>query len=398
MATLPSIILVNERYWPCYGGTEQHLYGVAQLLTPHAHISVITLGIADEGASPAAQMVLKPAAAPYQDPLGHPVIPLNLPWLRRLLLLPSLCWKIPLMRTLFAAPLHDALCALFVWGYTPRFTKAVQGAAAVFCTSTGFMAALSASVCKRQAIALMMHPAVHFGHWGDSPALLRAYAKADLLECSTEALAKQLRDHLPHPHPPMVICPPLPPARVSCTQPPAGVDTTMPFILFFGRRESYKGLSLLISAAEGLNEPITVVVAGPGAAINHPRCIDTGVVSEVQKQWLFEHCTIFCLPSTNETFGMVYVDAMACAKAVVALDVSPVNELIVNGESGLLVPAGSVEALRDALQTLLDDHGLRARLGAGALQRYKHHFSRETIGAALVDSIRTLLNPPSLTH
>jgi glycosyltransferase involved in cell wall biosynthesis len=66
---------------------------------------------------------------------------------------------------------------------------------------------------------------------------------------------------------------------------------------------------------------------------------------------------------------------MAHGRPVVASAVGGLVDLVVDEETGLLVPPGDVGALRDALQRLLDDEELRRRLGAAARKRVREHFS-----------------------
>lgn len=73
---------------------------------------------------------------------------------------------------------------------------------------------------------------------------------------------------------------------------------------------------------------------------------------------------IFALATQKEASGTVYVEAAAAGLPVIGVDVGGVSEMVKNGETGILVPAGEVTGLRTALANLLDDDGLRARMGA----------------------------------
>jgi glycosyltransferase involved in cell wall biosynthesis len=78
---------------------------------------------------------------------------------------------------------------------------------------------------------------------------------------------------------------------------------------------------------------------------------------------------IFALPSVDEPFGRVVVEAMACEKPVVATRSGGVPEIMNEGETGILVPPGEVQALARALVTLARDADLRARMGQAGRQR-----------------------------
>ena len=72
---------------------------------------------------------------------------------------------------------------------------------------------------------------------------------------------------------------------------------------------------------------------------------------------------VFVLPSRFEGFPLVLLEAMLAGLPVVATDVGSVAEAVQDGETGLLVPPDDVQALNEALHTLLDDPDLRRKLG-----------------------------------
>ena len=81
------------------------------------------------------------------------------------------------------------------------------------------------------------------------------------------------------------------------------------------------------------------------------------------------------MPSEDESFGIVYGEAMRYGKPVVALDVAPVNEIVANGETGILVPAGDKRALAAALKRLFTNEKLRKSMGQNGLRRYDEKFA-----------------------
>jgi glycosyltransferase involved in cell wall biosynthesis len=94
---------------------------------------------------------------------------------------------------------------------------------------------------------------------------------------------------------------------------------------------------------------------------------------------LLEEAAIACLSSASEGMPGSLMEAMASGVAVVGTDVSGTNELVVDGESGLLVPPYDPPALARALGTLLDDPPLRRRLAAGGRQRMEDCFSLDVM-------------------
>jgi len=84
---------------------------------------------------------------------------------------------------------------------------------------------------------------------------------------------------------------------------------------------------------------------------------------------VFRHmsaCDVFVLPSWDEAFGVVYVEAMACGKPVIACRGEGVEDIVTHGETGLLVEPRDEESLKEALVRLLSDGGLREKMGEKA--------------------------------
>ena len=98
-----------------------------------------------------------------------------------------------------------------------------------------------------------------------------------------------------------------------------------------------------------------------------------GHVSRPRLAAEYQQCTLFCLPSRQEGFGIVYLEAMAAGKAVVACRAAAVPEVVADGVTGLLVEPGNVAALAAALTVLLDDPTRRAALGAGGQERAERY-------------------------
>ena len=82
--------------------------------------------------------------------------------------------------------------------------------------------------------------------------------------------------------------------------------------------------------------------------------------------------------------------ALACGTPLVTADTPAARELLVDGESALLVPTGDPEALADALRRLAADPGLARRLSAGGLAAYREHASEDVLGARWRDLLEEL--------
>ncbi len=164
-----------------------------------------------------------------------------------------------------------------------------------------------------------------------------------------------------------------------------GVEAPDPLVLFAGRHVPYKGVDILIRALQGTG--IRAVIAGDGpqrgawealASTLGVNARFTGDVSDAELRALFQSCAAFVLPSITraEAFGYVQLEAMASGKPVISTDVpSGVSWVNQHEQTGLVVPAGDVTALRAALRRIMDDAALRRRFGDNGRARVEREFS-----------------------
>ncbi len=145
-----------------------------------------------------------------------------------------------------------------------------------------------------------------------------------------------------------------------------GAEAEPPEILFAGRLSREKGILELVEAARGHE----LVVAGDGPLRERvPQARGWLPYDELER--LYSRAAVVACPSHREGFGVVCAEAMAHGRPVVASAVGGLRDLVVDGETGLLVPPHDINALRSALQRLLDDRELRRRLGAAARERIR---------------------------
>src|SRR5207249_6806625 len=104
-----------------------------------------------------------------------------------------------------------------------------------------------------------------------------------------------------------------------------------------------------------------------------------GFVQHDELQRLFARAAIVACPSRREGFGVACLEAMAHGRPVVATGVGGLRDLVVDGETGIVVPPRDPVALRSALERLLGDPQLRRRLGAAGRERARAEFSWERI-------------------
>ena len=228
-----------------------------------------------------------------------------------------------------------------------------------------------------------------------------------------------------------------------------GVDPERPYVLFVGRITRQKGVTHLVDAVRYL-PPGTQVVLCAGAPDtpeiaaemrekvealrretpgSHPagheqvtreggRAIATGdptgvghnvvwieqMVTKPEAIQLYSHCAVFCCPSVYEPFGIINLEAMACGAPVVASAVGGILEVVVDGETGLLVPFkpdavtgfpvdgdAFAKDLAARLTEMLADPAMCQRFGAAGRRRVEETFAWEAIARQTAELYRGLL-------
>jgi glycosyltransferase involved in cell wall biosynthesis len=373
-----SLAIVVDRYWPSRGGVEMAAQSLAASLPKEWEIMVITHRPAD--GSTLYGTFTANNKIPENDPFDITITPLDRRKFGRLLMIPLLVWNIPFIRSRRPRALYDALYYWYKLAFSGPLSRLLDGFDAVHCISTNYLARCVSEVCLSKGIPLVHNPFIHFGRWGDSPAQLRAYAQADTVICPTKSFEDRFINELDSPVPPHVTV--IPPVTIRGGHPKLRMPPVPGrFVLFLGRREAHKGLAALLVAFNGLEDLASLVIAGPGkkVRIRNPAVFDLGEVEDRIKDWLLSSCDILCVPTTNETFGIVFTEAMSYGKPVVGYDIAPVNEIVVNGETGILVSPDETEHLHEALRTLLSEKALRKKMGESALEHFREHFSRKKI-------------------
>jgi len=186
-----------------------------------------------------------------------------------------------------------------------------------------------------------------------------------------------------------------------------GIDPGRPYVLFVGRITRQKGLSVLLRAAEHLDPAIQLVLCAGLAdtpeleaevtgLVEHLRSARTGVtwipgmLPKAQVIQLLSHATVFVCPSLYEPLGIVNLEAMACGAPVVASRVGGIPEVVVDGQTGLLVPPDDPAELAKAIMSLADDKERAAAMGAIGRRWVTAEFSWAAIAAQTAELYATL--------
>jgi glycosyltransferase involved in cell wall biosynthesis len=172
------------------------------------------------------------------------------------------------------------------------------------------------------------------------------------------------------------------------------VGPDMPLLVSVARLVYYKGQAELIQAAAKIREKVPafkLLIVGEGNQDpdGYPaqmknlvkelglenQVLFTGFRRDVRQ--ILAASDLFCLPSFEEPFGMVFVEAMAMKKAIAALDNGGPREIVQHGKSGLLSQPKDIDQLAENIVTLIQDPALRARMGAFGRQRVEEYFHAE---------------------
>lgn len=154
-----------------------------------------------------------------------------------------------------------------------------------------------------------------------------------------------------------------------------------------------KGVDLLIQAMPLLPKTVQLLVAGDGSQLEiikervkslglKTRVRFAGWVSEDEKQRLIDEADIFCLPSSYDSFGMGFLEAMANGLPVVALDWGPISDVVSNGRAGILIRDKDPRQLSDAIVRMMDSD-FRQWMGDAAKQWVLEQFSAGEVGKLL---------------
>lgn len=201
-----------------------------------------------------------------------------------------------------------------------------------------------------------------------------------------------------------------------------GVDLSVPYVLFVGRITRQKGVTHLVDAIRHM-PPETQVVLCAGAPDtpeiatelrekvenarrNHPRIVwIEKMVTRQETIQLYSHARVFCCPSVYEPFGIINLEAMACRAPVVASATGGIKEVVVDGETGYLVPFEQdpvtsfprdpetfARDLAERILQLLNDPDRCKQFGNAGRRRVEETFSWTAIAHQTIDLYQSLID------
>jgi starch synthase len=201
-----------------------------------------------------------------------------------------------------------------------------------------------------------------------------------------------------------------------------GVDPDKPYLLFVGRITRQKGIVHLVRAIHFMDRDFQIVLCAgapdtPEIAAEMKEAIDDARKKRPGLIWIDEmldrnaviqfyaHAAVFCCPSIYEPFGIINLEAMACWTAVVASAVGGIKEVVVDGETGFLVPLKQMKEspfepldpekfsrdLAARINQLMQDRQLREKFGRAGRERAEEHFSWSAIAKETIALYESLL-------
>jgi alpha-maltose-1-phosphate synthase len=201
-----------------------------------------------------------------------------------------------------------------------------------------------------------------------------------------------------------------------------GVDPKQPYLLFVGRITRQKGIVHLVRAIQFMDRDFQIVLCAgapdtPEIATEMKEAIDQARRKRPDIIWvdemldrdvviqLYAHAAVFCCPSIYEPFGIINLEAMACGTAVVASAVGGIKEVVVDGETGYLVPLEQMKEspfeplnpekfsrdLAARINQLMPDRQRREKFGRAGRKRAEEHFSWSAIAEETIALYQSLV-------
>jgi glycosyltransferase involved in cell wall biosynthesis len=244
-----------------------------------------------------------------------------------------------------------------------------------------------ANFARRRNCPFVVCPGIHPGSWGDDTIDFRLYDRAERLICFSESERDYLRQ-CGVPKSKSIRCPlhPMCCDDGDATRFRAKYDLeSRLLVLFLGRRDKGKGYPRLLEAWRKVNTEIpnaVLILAGPlgdeygGLLHSLPNATirDLGIPTESEKADALAACDVFCLPSSGESFGLVFVEAWSYGKPVVCGPAPACREFIEHGRTGLW-SSQDPDELAEKIMLLLRDTELRDSMGLAGLAVQREQFN-----------------------
>jgi glycosyltransferase involved in cell wall biosynthesis len=181
-----------------------------------------------------------------------------------------------------------------------------------------------------------------------------------------------------------------------------GLPTNKPIVMYLGRVDVEKHISVLVQAFAQVQEQTDSYLAIIGAGTDEEflkhlaedleigdKVVFSGRVSDEDKIELLRTATVYCMPSPAELQSISTLEAMACGQPVVAVDAGAVKELCQNERNGFLCAKDNADEMADGIKKIIQDPALRKRFAAESLKIASTHDIAHTIAkvVAIYDKV-----------
>jgi glycosyltransferase involved in cell wall biosynthesis len=374
-------LYASTMYPPAVGGAQIHLHRLAREVQRAGHcVRVVTQASRNRNDWLRMSTVAADSQEEY-DYEGIPVARLGVSLLDRARMLP------------WAAAYYAAIgpCARrLATRLEARLDNVVQDPAVIHFSRIGreFLAIALADLARKRQLPFVLtpnhHPRWHGRRYAEYD---RLYREADALIALTEAerdaliRTKNVREDRVHV---TGIGPVLAPAPTP-DEFRHRLNIRSRFVLFVGQQFPYKGVAALVAAATRVWKrcpDVHFVFIGPTTAFSRrlfhehddPRIVNLGCVNLATKTSAMAACELLCLPSEQESFGGVFIEAWSLRKPVIGGRIPPIACVIDEGRDGLL-SSQSPDELADTLMQLLDNPQTARALGEAGWRKTQERYS-----------------------
>ncbi len=170
-------------------------------------------------------------------------------------------------------------------------------------------------------------------------------------------------------------------------------------LLYIGNINIEKGVGYLLEAVKSISDKVSLTIVGSGPLLEryqkkNPETNFVGRLPRTRIPEIVNNHDIFILPTFVESFPNVLLEAMACAKPVIATKVYGIPEMIDNNYNGILIPPKDTPAIVEAILSLIDKPIKRKELGIKALKTVQERFDQEKqLETLYLEIINTTKNP-----
>jgi glycosyltransferase involved in cell wall biosynthesis len=393
------VIFFTRRSWPAIGGIEalvRHL-SLAVAANDEIEVRIIALRIDNGTISRTSD---GPGLPQFDAFLDGPVSisPAPLTRIQNSALQPLRLLEMPGLRSASNGQVRTFLTRYYAQLVATNLANSFRGADLVHVWGLipGSAAAIRAS--RMLGLPNVYTPFMHRGAWGDEPASVDTYRRADrVLALQTDEAEDYVAVGVPAER--VVVSGACVPQVVQGHLPTINAwrSSKRHLVVYLGVRQPHKGVSLLLSAATLLRTPTDVAVVGPGDELTipatHPdvNVVDVGRVCEEERATWLRSADLLVLPSESETFGLVLLEAWSVATPVLTSRIPSLRSLVERSGGGQAC-SRDAKSLAQSIESMLSDPERLLSMGQAGRRFWEQHCTPDRIAAWHVDLYRTLMD------